>query len=376
MLSRQVQKYDVNQLHAGMIVAELMTSEDGKAILSQGTVLTNSLIRLLNQWGVEKVSILLQEREKKQQEESVETESIQNDRNIKKEEAVLPWSFDRAAFNAYYKDTVELVKTAFNSISLFREVPVARMQELANQKIDPLVDAPGIMNHLLMIRHTNDYTFEHSVNVAILSGVLGKWMGIRGQELRDLIFAGLMHDIGKSQIPAEVLNKPGKLLPQELEVMRMHASKGYYLLREVPQVPTVVMWAVLQHHERMDGSGYPLKLKGDGIHKFARIISVADTYDAMTSDRVYRRRTTPYHVIDELFSQMSATLDPVVCSTFLYHVKDFMSGNIVLLSDGRQAKIVHPGNYPNGLPLVETADGQFVNLEKKRDIKIYGLISA
>ena len=232
------------------------------------------------------------------------------------------------------------------------------------------------MNHLLMIRHTNDYTFEHSVNVAILSGVLGKWMGIRGQELRDLIFAGLMHDIGKSQIPAEVLNKPGKLLPQELEVMRMHTSKGYYLLREVPQVPTVVMWAVLQHHERMDGSGYPLKLKGDGIHKFARIISVADTYDAMTSDRVYRRRTTPYHVIDELFGQMCATLDPVVCSTFLYHVKDFMSGNIVLLSDGRQAKIVHPGNYPNGLPLVETADGQFVNLEKKRDIKIYGLISA
>ncbi len=357
MLSRQVQKYDVNQLHAGMIVAELMTSEDGKAILSQGTVLTNSLIRLLNQWGIERVAIQLPERKPTY-------------------EPTLPWSFDRAAFNAYYKDTVDLVKTAFNSISLFREVPVARMQELANQKIDPLVDAPGIMNHLLMIRHTNDYTFEHSVNVAILSGVLGKWMGIRGQELRDLIFAGLMHDIGKSQIPAEVLNKPGKLLPQELEVMRMHASKGYYLLREVPQVPTVVMWAVLQHHERMDGSGYPLKLKGDGIHKFARIISVADTYDAMTSDRVYRRRTTPYHVIDELFSQMSATLDPVVCSTFLYHVKDFMSGNIVLLSDGRQAKIVHPGNYPNGLPLVETADGQFVNLEKKRDIKIYGLISA
>ncbi len=357
MLSRQVQKYDVNQLHAGMIVAELMTSEDGKAILSRGTVLTNSLIRLLNQWGIEKVAIQLPEGKHAY-------------------EPAMPWSFDRAAFNAYYKDTVDLVKTAFNSISLFREVPVARMQELANQKIDPLVDAPGIMNHLLMIRHTNDYTFEHSVNVAILSGVLGKWMGIRRQDLRVLIFGGRRHDIGKSLIPADVLNNPGKMLPQDLAIMRMHASKGDYLLREVPQVPTVVLWAVLQHHERMDGSGYPLKLKGDGIHKFARIISVADTYDAMTSDRVYRRRTTPYHVIDELFDQMSATLDPVVCSTFLYHVKDFMSGNIVLLSDGRQAKIVHPGNYPNGLPLVETADGQFVNLEKKRDIKIYGLISA
>ena len=106
MLNRQVQKYDLGQLHAGMIVAELMTTDDGKAILSQGTVLTNSLIRLLNQWGVERVAIQLPEKENTF-------------------EASLPWSFDRAAFNNYYKETVDLVKTAFNSISLFREVPVA-----------------------------------------------------------------------------------------------------------------------------------------------------------------------------------------------------------------------------------------------------------
>ncbi len=358
MLTKQVQKYKLSQLQAGMIVAELMTSEDGKSILGQGTVLTDSLIRLLQQWGVENVAV---------QVPGLDNHIV---------DATLPWSFDRAVFNAYYKDTVDLVKTAFNSISLFREVPVARMQELANQKIDPLVDAPGVMNHLLMIRHTHDYTFEHSVNVAILSGVIGKWMGITGQELRDLIFAGLMHDIGKSQIPVEILNKPGKLLPHEMDVMKMHTNKGYYLLRELPQVPPVVLWAVLQHHERMDGSGYPLRLKGENIHNFARIISVADIYDAMTSDRVYRRRTTPYHVIDDLFEKMFNLLDPVVCSTFLYHVKDFMAGNIVLLSDGRQAKIVHPGSYPTGLPLVETADGQFVNLEIKREVKIYGLISA
>ena len=358
MLTRQVQKFNLSELQAGMIVADLMTTEDGKAILGKGTVLTESLIRLIQQWGIETVSI-----------ELPKTHDSSSDN-------LLPWSYDRAAFNSYYKDTVDLVKTAFNSISLFREVPVARMQELANQKIDPLIDVPGVMNHLLMIRHTHDYTFEHSVNVAILSGVIGKWMGIVGQDLRDLIFAGLMHDIGKSQTPVDILNKPGKLSSDEMEIMRQHTTKGYFLLRELPKVPQVVMWSILQHHERMDGSGYPLHLKGEKIHPFARIISVADIYDAMTSDRVYRRRTTPYHVIDDLFSQMFNLLDPTVCSTFLFHVKDFMTGNIVLLSDGRQAKIVHPGAYPTGLPLVETADGQFVNLEKKRDVKIYGLISA
>jgi len=357
VLKRQVGKYSLSELQAGMIVAELMTSEDGKTILGEGTVLTDNRIRLLQQWGVDQVAILIPE-----------SKNYSDDS--------LPWSFDRAVFNTYYKETVELVKTAFNSINLFREVPVARMQELANEKIDPLVDAPGVMNHLLMIRHTDDYTFEHSVNVAVISGVIGKWMGLTGQNLRDLIFAGLMHDIGKSQVPVEILNKPGKLLPDEMEIMKLHTTKGYYLLREVPQVPLVIMWSVLQHHERMDGSGYPLHLKADNIHQFARIIAVADIYDAMTSDRIYRRRTTPYHVIDALFRQMFDVLDPTVCSSFLYHVKDFMTGSIVLLSDGRQAEIIHPGSFPAGLPLVRTSDGQFLNLEQKRDITIYGLISA
>ena len=357
MLKRQVTKYSVSELQAGMIVAELMASDDGKSILGEGTVLTDNRIRLLRQWGVGQVSILVPETK-------IEINSE------------VPWSYDRVAFNAYYKETVDLVKTAFNSISLFREVPVARMQELANEKLDPLVDAPGVMNHMLMIRHTDDYTFEHSVNVAVLSGVIGKWMGIQGQNLRDLIFAGLMHDIGKSQVPVEILNKPGKLLPDEMEIMKMHTTKGYYLLKEVPKVPLVVMWSVLQHHERLDGSGYPLHLKGKNIHEFARIISVADIYDAMTSDRIYRRRTTPYHVIESLFQQMFDALDVSVCSKFLFHIKDYMTGSVVLLSDGRQAEIVHPGAFPVGLPLVKTSDGQFINLEISRAIKIYGLISA
>ncbi len=357
MLKRQVTKYSVSELQAGMIVAELMASDDGKSILGEGTVLTDNRIRLLRQWGVGQVSILVPETK------------IEINQDV-------PWSYDRVAFNAYYKETVDLVKTAFNSISLFREVPVARMQELANEKLDPLVDAPGVMNHMLMIRHTDDYTFEHSVNVAVLSGVIGKWMGIQGQNLRDLIFAGLMHDIGKSQVPVAILNKPGKLLPDEMEIMKMHTTKGYYLLKEVPKVPLVVMWSVLQHHERMDGSGYPLRLQGKNIHEFARIISVADIYDAMTSDRIYRRRTTPYHVIESLFQQMFDALDVSVCSKFLFHIKDYMTGSVVLLSDGRQAEIVHPGAFPVGLPLVKTSDGQFINLEQSRAIKIYGLISA
>ena len=119
-----------------------------------------------------------------------------------------------------------------------------------------------------------------------------------------------------------------------------------------------------------------MHLRGGNIHEFARIIAVADVYDAMTSDRIYRRRTTPYHVVETIFRQMMDVLDPVICSKFLYHVKDYMIGNIVMLSDGRQAEIIHPGCFPLGLPLVKTADGQFLNLEQKRDITIYGLISA
>lgn len=358
MLNRTAKKFALSELHAGMVMAELLTTEDGKVILNSGTVLTDNLLELLRRWGVDKIAVYLEQ----QTEEYVEKD--------------LPWSFDRAAFITHYRDTVELVRTAFKSISLFGQVPVARMQELANDKIDPLIEAPGVLNYLLMVRHTHDYTFEHSVNVAIISGIIGKWTGMHGQPLRDLIFAGLMHDIGKSQIPAEILNKPGKLTPEEMDVMRLHTSKGYYLLKELPKLPQVVMWAVLQHHERLDGSGYPLHLPAKSIHPVARIVSIADFYDAMTSDRVYRRRATPYQVMDELYTQMFAQLDTDICSTFLRHIQDYFTGCLVMLSDGRQAEIVRPGCFPTGRPLVRTSDGQFINLEQRWDINIYGLISA
>ena len=351
VLNRQVEKYSVSELQAGMIVAELMTSEDGKAILGAGTVLTDNRIRLLQQWGVDRVSVLLPQSRPETAQET-------------------PWSFDREAFNAYYKDTVDLVKTAFKSISLFREVPVARMQELANEKIDPLVDAPGVMNHLLMIRHTDDYTFEHSVNVAVLSGVIGKWMGLKGQNLRDLIFAGLMHDIGKSQVPPEILNKPGKLSAEEMDIMKRHTIQGYYLLKEVPRTPLVIMWSVLQHHERMDGSGYPLSLPGKKIDICGRIIAIADIYSAMTSMRSYGKRRTSYDAAATLQSDMFGKLDSQVCLQFLGRLRQFFQGNMVRLNDGRDAEVVFLNPADDSRPMVRTADGTVVDLGRSRDFSI------
>ena len=357
MLKRLTKRYSISELQAGMIVAELVSSDSGSAILSEGSVLTENMIRLLAHWGIERISISLEELSGKPNN-------------------VLPWTFDRQNFLDYYTETVDIVKTAFKSISLFGEVPVSKMQELANQRIDPLLEAPGVFNHLLMIRHTDDYTFEHSVNVAILSGILGKWMGISGGVLRDLIFAALLHDVGKSQIPPEILNKPGKLSPNEMGIMRTHTTKGYYLLKELPNVPETALFGVLQHHERNDGSGYPLRLQSGQIHEFAKIIAVVDIYDAMTSDRVYRRKETPYFAVEAINSLMYSELDPWVCSNFLHNVRDYMTGNLVLLSDGREAEIVYTGKFPIARPLVRTAEGQFIDLETNRQVGIVELLSA
>ena len=124
----------------------------------------------------------------------------------------------------------------------------------------------------------------------------------------------------------------------------------------------------------MNGKGYPIGLSRDKIQPFARIIAVADIYDAMTSDRVYRRKVTPYKVVEVLLNEMFATVDPVVCTTFLNNVRDYFLGNIVELSDGRIGKVVYLWNFSGAMPVVRTTDGEFIDLEKNRDIAIIKLV--
>ncbi len=353
----KIRRYSLKNVKPGMEVGQLVFTNDGQVVLGEGTILTSSLIERLDYWGI--TYLLIKQNA----------------------DEVLPWqespeSVTQKKFFAEYAKTVDVIKQAFGNIRFASEAPVEKLCELVDDSIEPLAGSVGVINHLQMVPRQDDYTFHHSMNVAITSGLLGRWLGYTENNLKELMLAGLLHDVGKMQIPPEILNKPGKLTVDEMEIMKQHTTRGYQLIKKAESASIGVLCGILQHHERMDGTGYPLKTAGDKIHPFAKIIAVADAYDAMTSDRVYHRKIAPFAVVELLVQEMFGKLDPTVCTMFLNNVRDYFLGNIVQLCDGREAEVIYLGQFLGSRPVVRTIDGELLDLEKQKKYTIVKTIKA
>ena len=348
--------YLLSEVDRGMILARAVVSDDLSVLLNENTVLTESMLNLLATWGIQSLYIKEMLRE--------------NGDNV------LGFVAERQRFTDKYSELIRQIKEAFQRTRYFKEVPLAQMEELADQTVETLIGASGVVSHLASVRAADDYTFRHSLNVGIIAGLLAKWLRVRGEVLREVVLAGLLHDIGKTQIPLEILNKPGALTAGEMAIMMEHPLRGYQLLEDADQLPQSVKYGVLQHHERLDGSGYPSALTGDAIVDYARIVAVADMYDAMTSQRIYRGARTPFVVIAEVFGEIFARLDPAVALPFIAHVRDSLIGYLVRLSDGSEARVVYMDKERMGQPVVKLAGGAYIDLDKRRDLKIVEVIAS
>jgi len=351
-------KFKSKQIHidkaiAGMQLSKAILTDEGKVALTEGTLLSRSLVERLRSWGITHIAIC----------EGVEDTGP----------SFMPPSPQQEFFDIY-EGTVNTVKKAFETIRTLKTIPIGEVNSLVSQAINPMLQSSGVINHLHMVRRQDDYTFHHSVNVAVIAGVLGKWLGLDDLELRHLTLAGLLHDVGKTQIPLHILNKPGKLSEDEMQIMKQHTALGFQIVKRIRGIPATVRYGVLQHHEKMDGSGYPLNFTSDKIHLFAKIISVADIYDAMTSDRVYHRKVSPFEVVEMMLKEMYNKLDPTVCNVFLNNVRDYFWGNLVELSNGQVAEVVYLGHFIGSRPVVRTMAGEFIDLEKRKDYCIKRLV--
>lgn len=346
-------KYKINALKPGMEVGQALLTEERKIALSEGIILDEKLIERLKLWGISEVTVRLPVN--------------RNEKNV------FPVNQEQE-FRREYKNTLIRLQTAFDTVRYFKEVPITEMQELADDTEKNFINMIGTINFLHKVRSQDDYTFQHSVNVGIISGLLGKWTGYRGAELKKIIMAGLLHDIGKTQIPLEILNKPGKLSVTEMDIMKQHTTYGYQLLENEADIPQTVKLGVLQHHERLDGSGYPRQITEKMIHQAAKIIAIADIYDAMTSDRVYQQKTAPFSVVETIVAEMYHKLDPGVSIAFLNNVRDYFIGNVIQLSDGRFAEVIFLGRTLASRPLIRTDDGEFIDLEERNDLYIVQLV--
>lgn len=213
------------------------------------------------------------------------------------------------------------------------------------------------------LRSVDDSIYAHSLNVALISRMIGKWLKIPAEDLETLTLAGLLHDIGKSLIPDDLLNKQEQLTDEDYDILCQHSQLGYDLLRPLPLNPHVKK-AALMHHERCDGSGYPGKATTDDIDDFAHIIAIADVYDAMTAARTYRAPLCPFQVIAEFEKDGLQKYKPKYILTFLEHIASTYQNNHVLLSDGRAANIVLLNRNHLSKPLVQLDNGECIDLSR------------
>ncbi len=255
--------------------------------------------------------------------------------------------------------TVELRNHAVETL---QDLDLEGAIDVAEHIVQQLLEAKTISLDMLDLRTFDDYTYRHSINVAILSVVIGIGMGYSNEDLVDLCTAAIFHDLGKLSIDKEILNKPGKLTPEENELLRSHSRMSYDMLREKWNIPSRVKAAVLSHHENEDGSGYPNGLFGDQIHPFAKIIHVADVYDALSSDRAYKKAYSYSEALEYLMGGCGTLFDQSVVQTFLERVPVYPKGVSVKMSDGREAVVVenHLGNPLR--PTVRFFDGSELNL--------------
>lgn len=296
----------------------------GRKLLSAGVVLTQGMINSIKNLDIYSLYII-DEYSSEEIEDVIKPElrvkaiSVIKETFKDIERIATVHKFEKRSMKDYSKKEQQY----FNSIS-----------DIAEELLDNVLSSHNVLLSLVDIKSMDDYTYAHCVNVAIISIVFGISLNLRKRDLLHLCIGALIHDIGKVFIPQEVLQKPGKLTPEEFDIIKKHSKLGYDFIRNSYNLSSHSKLIVLEHHERFDGLGYPDGLSKDKITYLSRIVTIADVYDALTSDRPYKRAMCPSIALEYLMSNAGTIFDFNLVNVFCKIIIPYPKGTIVSLSNG------------------------------------------
>lgn len=316
-----MQRILVSQLEIGMVTARHVFSADGRMLLAADQNITEAYIRRLQELGVGAVYV----------------------KNPFVEDVEIPLVLREAT----RMESLQSIKRGFEVLRSERtDLPFEELRMVARKIVGEIIRNRQAMIHITEIRAHDDYTFAHSVDVCSTAVLIASNLGYVEARLNEMAVGALLHDVGKIQVDPALLNKPERLTDDEMILMRAHALNGFEILRKESNIFSVPsMQICLQHHEKHDGSGYPRALKSDEIHEFAKIVSIADVYDAVTSDRPYRKAFLPHEAYELMSAEMGRHFDPGILPAFLNRIAVYPLGTVVRLNTGDlgMVSLVEPG---------------------------------
>ncbi len=302
----------VNKLRDGMVIAQSIYSKTGVAFLVKGKSLTLQYINRLKKIGIGAISVMTAD----------PSFDVEPPEDVVQEKTRL--------------EAIQIINDVFDDISNKKAIDAERLGIISDRIVKDVFARSENLVQLTDIRLHDPYTFAHSVNVAVLSAIIGKGVFLPEDTMRVLVMGGLLHDLGKITVPADILNKPGRLTNEEFDKIKLHPMEGCNRIREFKWVlPKASILAAIaaQHHEHMDGSGYPQGLSGGQIHKLAKIVAIADVYDALTSERPYKKAYTP-SVAYSIMHTTKGHLDDELMESFFDNVAIYPVGTVLQTTFG------------------------------------------
>jgi len=338
-------KLSVRSLKPGVKLGKDIYSYDGKLLLSKGTTVSQEHLDQFLRRNISEVFV-------------IEADSRQK---------------SEKRFEDVYSECLHYTKTLMVQATIGEPLVLEDMQNLVDKLVVQAYDQNDLFRQMRRMKDKDDYLYTHSVNVALLCILIGRWLKCDDKTIKELGIAGILHDIGNVQIPDSILHKPGRLSAEEFEQVKQHPVLGYNTVKEYPWVNQDIANAVLMHHERADGSGYPSGLKGNQIGFYASVVAVADLYDAITSRRAYSSKESPYTAVEILWQESFGRLDARVAKVFYDKIANFYVGNEVVLSNNERGLVVFADPSQPTRPIVMVGD-KFYNLAEERSLSILDMI--
>ena len=354
-MDKKIKKVSFNQLDEGMVVAKNL-DQNGIILLKKDNIITSQMIKKMqNLYFIGSVEVYSKSTEKKKTRAEFEKEA--QHKRIEEE----------------FKEISFKLQKTFRQLATEDGIAMNEIREFSRKIQNELNPSSMVIKNIVLYGSGIDTIYRHGVNVAALSALLGSWIGLEKSQLNLLVYSALLHDFGKTKIDRDILKKEVPLSKNEFNLIKTHANMGYQIIKQISFLDKAVSYGVLMHHERIDGSGYPLGLKGEAIHQFAKIIAIADVFDAINSDRGYKKKKLPFEALQLVKNESLCKLDYEYVKVFLEHIVGYYTGEEVLLNTNQKCKIIQMNINNLEKPLV-IIDEEFIDLEKTKDLYIKELL--